>query len=197
MFLYIICHFGIENLRKNLIGKVDDGNSYSFCFQVFSSFQTDKARTDHHCFFYMLFFYIRTDAGCIIRCTHFENAVFVHSFYREICGRSTYGNDQTIIRVGFGFSVFQIFCFYCFFLCMKSNRFPFGQYLHTGQCGKFFRCVYDKFFPFFDQTTDIIRQSASCIGDIGTFCDQSNLCASIFSFQFRCCFGSGCNTAND
>ena len=54
MFLYVICHFRVQDLRKYLRSEIDHGNRDTFGLQILSSFQTDKSGTDHHGLFHMV-----------------------------------------------------------------------------------------------------------------------------------------------
>ena len=197
MFLYVICHFSVQNLRKHLRSKIDHGNGDTFCLQILSSFQTDKSGADHNGLFHMVFFYIRTDSYSIIRGTHFKYALLVHAFYRKLCRRSTNSDHKTVITVVFCLSRSQILCLYCLCFTVHTNGFSSGQYFHTGKSREFLRCIHYQFFSLFDQPAYIVGKSASRIRDVCAFGDQCYFCAAVFSFQFCRSFGSGCYTADD
>ena len=133
----------------------------------------------------------------ILRCADGEHTRQGYSRQRRDDGGSAACDDTLVKAVSLLCTGAQILC-HCFpALRQQGGHLPLNQNVCSGQGSKFCRCIDNQFFLLLDQTADIVRQSASCIGDVPALCQDGHLCIGQQTFDFCRCFGTGSYAAND
>ena len=192
----IVGHVFIK-ARHDLVGHVDDGDREALLHQVFRNLQADKAAAGNNRALGSGLLQIFPKLDGVLRGAHGEDARQRNARQRRHNGGSAAGDDAFVIVVVFLHAGAQIVGSQLLFLRVQGGDLPLHQHLSAGEGGEFRRCIDDQILLFRNQPADIVRQSATRVGDVLSLGQNGDVRSRIEAFELRRSLGSGSYAANN
>ena len=192
----IVGHVFIK-ARHDLVGHVDDGDRKALLHQVFRNLQADEAAAGNNRALGSGLLQIFPKLDGVLRGAHGEDARQRNARQRRHNGGSAAGDDALVIVVVFLHAGAQIVGSQLLFLRVQGGDLPLHQHLSAGEGGEFRRCIDDQILLFRNQPADIVRQSATRVGDVLPLGQNGDVRSRIEAFELRRSLGSGSYAANN